>query len=76
MWEIFEDKQLAKLLAQSAPLEVVKRYESGKTWFVFQGHLDCGQYEVFVMERVSIVPFGHSVAGYLSGKGGGILCLC
>jgi addiction module RelE/StbE family toxin len=39
MWEIFEDKQLAKLLAQSAPLDVVKRYEKWKDVVRFSGPL-------------------------------------
>jgi addiction module RelE/StbE family toxin len=37
MWEILEDKQLAKFLAQSTPIEVVKRYEKWKDVVRFSG---------------------------------------
>ncbi len=37
MWQIFEDKNLAKLLSKSTPIEVVKRYEKWKDIVRFSG---------------------------------------
>jgi addiction module RelE/StbE family toxin len=37
MWEILEDKNLARLLATSTPMEVVKRYEKWKDVVRFSG---------------------------------------
>jgi addiction module RelE/StbE family toxin len=39
MWEIFEDKRLVSLLAQSTPIEVIKRYEKWKDVVRFSGPL-------------------------------------
>jgi mRNA-degrading endonuclease YafQ of YafQ-DinJ toxin-antitoxin module len=37
MWEIYEDKNLAKLLSKGMPIEVVKRYEKWKDVIRFSG---------------------------------------